>query len=45
MEEIKEDKPVKQTLIDTPVDFWTNFSIFPRMLDEIKKKGVVVYEQ
>lgn len=42
--EIKENKSVHQTLIDTPVDFWTNFSVDEEMLKEILKTGVVVYE-
>ena len=42
--EVKEDKPVRQTLIDTPVDFWTNFSVVPLILEEIKKKGVFLWQ-
>lgn len=42
--EIKKNKRVHQTLIETPVDFWTNFSVDEEMLQEILKTGVKVYE-
>lgn len=36
---------VKTYSIDCPVDFWTNFTIDESMNEEIKSKGVVVYER
>lgn len=41
--ELSKDVNVKKLNIETPVDFWTNFTIEPQMLDEINKKGVTVY--
>lgn len=42
--ELKENKIVERTLIDHPADYWTNFTVTENMLDEIKAKGVIVYE-
>lgn len=42
--ELDKEVNVKTFNIDTPVDFWTNFSVEKPMLEEIKNKGVVVYE-
>lgn len=41
--ELSEDKNVKTYDVDCPVDYWTNFSTEKDMLDEIVRKGVVVY--
>lgn len=41
--ELKKDINVKKYNTNTPVDFWTNYTVSPEMLDEINKKGVVVY--
>ena len=43
--DLSEDKNVKKYDVDVPVDYWTNFSIEPAMLDEVKKNGVVVYDR
>ena len=42
--ELTENKPVLRTLVNHPVDYWTNYSVAEKMLKEIKTKGVVVYE-
>jgi len=43
--ELKDDVNVKKYNISCPVDFWTNYTVTPEMLDEIKKTGVVVYDR
>lgn len=43
--ELNKDENVKTYNVDCPVDFWTNFNVSAEMLDEIKNKGVVVYER
>lgn len=43
--ELSKDENVKSYNIETPVDFWTNFNVSPAMLEEIKNKGVVVYDR
>lgn len=42
--ELKKDINIKKYNIDTPVDYWTNYTVCPEILKEIKKKGVVVYD-
>lgn len=41
--ELTKEKNVKTYLVDVPVDFWTNFTVEPAMMEEINKKGVLVY--
>ena len=43
--ELSKDENVKTYDVDCPVDFWTNFNVPPAMLEEIKSKGVVVYDR
>lgn len=43
--ELSKDENVKSYSIETPVDFWTNFNVPSAMLEEIKNKGVVVYDR
>lgn len=43
--ELDKDENVKTYNVDCPVDFWTNFNVTPEMLNEIKNKGVEVYER
>ncbi len=38
-------KKVQMPLCDFPFDLWTNYSVGSGMFDEIKKKGVTVYEK
>ena len=42
--ELSKKVNVKTYSVDTPVDFWTNFNVEKEMLDEILKKGVIVYD-
>lgn len=42
---LKKEKKVIQNYYDFTYDIWTNFSVDERMLNEIQKKGVVVYER
>lgn len=42
--ELSKNINVKKYNLDCPVDFWTNFSVEPVILKEIKKKGVIVYD-
>ena len=43
--ELDKEENVKTYDVDVPVDFWTNFNVDPKMLEEIKMKGVVVYDR
>ena len=42
--ELSKEEHVNSYSIDCPVDFWTNFTVAPEMLNEIQSKGVVVYD-
>ena len=43
--ELKKDKKVINRYFDFVFDLWTNFTADERLKKEIKKKGVVIYEQ
>lgn len=42
--ELAKDKNVKAYNVETPVDYWTNYSVDPKMLEEIINKGVTIYD-
>ena len=41
--ELSSDVNVKKYSVEKPVDLWTNYTVSKEMLEEIMKKGVVVY--
>lgn len=43
--ELKENVKLIKKYFDFSYDLWTNFTVDKRMKEEIKKKGVIVYEQ
>lgn len=43
--QLKKDKKVNLKGIDYKIDMWTNFTANKDMLNEINKKGVLVYER
>lgn len=43
--ELDKNINVKNYNVDCPVDYWTNYTVEPEMLNEIKAKGVRVYDR
>lgn len=43
--EIKNNEKLINQYFDFSYDLWTNYTIDERMLEEINKKGLIVYEQ
>ncbi|MCD8326739.1 MAG: nucleotidyltransferase domain-containing protein [Lachnospiraceae bacterium] len=43
--QLKEDKKLKLSSYYFTYDLWTNFNVDARMMSEIEKKGVTVYER
>ena len=41
--ELTKEKNVKTYSVDVSVDFWTNFTVEPPMMEEINNNGVLVY--
>ncbi len=41
--ELNNDVNIKKYSVEKPVDLWTNYTVSKEMLEEIMKKGVVVY--
>ena len=43
--ELKENKPIQRFAYNYLVDIWNNYTVDKNMLNEIYKKGVIVYER
>ncbi len=43
--ELFHDKKIINRYFDFAYDLWTNFTVDKKMLDEINKKGLIIYEK
>ena len=41
---MEREKILRKPKVDVPIDLWTNYDVDERLMQEIKEKGVVVYE-